>query len=52
MKRENKLFVMSPSAGGGARVARVSTQLDVNALPALLGRCRIVATGTLNFDVK
>ena len=54
-KRENKLNVMMPSAGDGARVARMSTQFDVNALPAVSSRCRIVATGTggtIKYDVK
>ena len=50
--RSNELFVVSSSASGGARVARMSTQLDVNTLPEFVGYCGLVATGTLNFDVK
>ena len=43
---------MSAGAGGGASVARVSTQFDVNALPQFVGHGRFVATGSLNFVVK
>ena len=46
------LFVVSPSARGGARVARMAAKFDVDALPLFVGHCGIVAAGPLNFGVE
>ncbi len=43
---------MSAGAGGGASVARVSTQFDVDAFPQFVGHSRFVATGSLHFVVE
>ena len=46
------LFVMSTGTGGGARVAGMSAQLDVDALPLFVGHGRFVTSGPLHFGVK
>lgn len=43
---------MSTGTGGGARVAGMSAQLDVDALPLFVGHGRFVTSGPLHFGVK
>ena len=40
---QQELLVVSPGAGGCARVLRISTQLIVNRLPGLLADAAVVA---------
>ena len=43
---------MSTGTGGGARVAGMSAQLNVDALPLFVGHGRFVTSGPLHFGVK